>query len=189
MCGCYNGASASDAATAEHASAYVVAHWPREVRLLFSGFEVGVRVQSGGRLSSCQPKSPAAAAFENYEHGPNKSRYSWDPLTPVELLQNTFFQIRACCISTAAARILTLAQCSAIPHDRTLVAVRGVAAAHCRECTDCNGTNRVDPNSGNNRWIAGPARNQTYIVLEDGAAAGATLDDLLCQTPKRASEL
>ena len=149
FCGCYNGASAADAATAEHATAYVTSHWPPNVRLLFSGFEVGVRVQSGGRLSSCQPKSsPTRAAFESYEHGPNKSRFSWDPLT-------------------------------------TLVAVRGVAAAHCRECTDCNGTNRVDPSSGNNQWAAGGASNQSYIVLEDGVAAGKVLDDLLCQTPKR----
>ena len=47
-----------------------------------SGFEVGVAVQSGSSLSSCAPRTnPCRVALENFEGGPNKSRFSWDPLT------------------------------------------------------------------------------------------------------------
>ena len=80
MCGCYNGADEESKETASHASSYVAANWPAP--LVWSGFEVGVAVQSGGRLSSCAPASnPCRAALENFEGGPNKSRFSWDPLT------------------------------------------------------------------------------------------------------------
>ena len=40
-----------------------------------------MRVQSGGRLSTCaNDTNPCRAAFISYEGGPNKSRFSWDPL-------------------------------------------------------------------------------------------------------------
>lgn len=82
MCGCYNSATPQDIHVAASASEYVFSHIPSEVKVIFSGFEVGFRVQSGARLSSCQPKSsPTRAAFENFEGGPNRSRFSWDPLT------------------------------------------------------------------------------------------------------------
>jgi inosine-uridine nucleoside N-ribohydrolase len=84
LCGCYNGASAAAAATASKAAAYVFGdgHLPSAVRVIFSGFNVGVQVQSGGRLSSCAPDTnPCRRAFLDYEGGPNKSRFSWDPLT------------------------------------------------------------------------------------------------------------
>ena len=44
--------------------------------------EIGLAVQSGGALSSCAPATnPCRQAFVDYEGGPNKSRYSWDPLS------------------------------------------------------------------------------------------------------------
>ena len=80
LCGCYNGASSSDAATASAASAYVVANIPENVQVVFSGFEIGIKVQSGGVLSTCAPLSnPCRRAFRDYEHG-DGSRFSWDPL-------------------------------------------------------------------------------------------------------------
>ena len=63
----------------------------------------------------------------------------------------------------------------------TLVAVRGVAAAGCAECTDCDGVNRVDSNTGANAWVGGTPLNQTYLVMKDATFARNTIDDLLCQ--------
>lgn len=82
FCGCAHADEAS-AETAKRASAYVVANWPSSVPVLFSGFEVGVDVQSGGALSDCASPdtSPCARAYVDYEGGPGRSRYSWDPLT------------------------------------------------------------------------------------------------------------
>lgn len=90
---------------ASAASSYVAANWPPSSKIIWSGVEVGLRVQSGGAgfQQACpavaNPKfNPCAAAVINYEHGANKSRFSWDPLT-------------------------------------TLVAVRGAAAGSTAECT------------------------------------------------------
>ena len=124
---------------ASAASSYVAANWPPESKLIWSGGEVGKQVQSGGAgFQKCTKvatdTNPIRAAMISYEHGPNKSRYSWDPLT-------------------------------------TLVAVRGAAAASCSECTDCDGKNVIDPETGENHWVMGPKTNQTYLVLNDGKAA------------------
>lgn len=146
FCGCAHADEAS-AATAAAATAYVTSHMPPEVKIIFSGFEVGVDVKSGGRLTSCAPESnPCRAAMISYM-GPNKGRCSWDPLT-------------------------------------TLVAVRGAANVSCSECTNCDGVNSVDGKTGNNEWVSGPTSNQTYLLIHDIEAAGAAIDDLLCQTPK-----
>mmetsp|Transcript_84479 Transcript_84479/g.273132 ORF Transcript_84479/g.273132 Transcript_84479/m.273132 type:complete len:288 (+) Transcript_84479:90-953(+) len=59
-----------DHQVAVEASAYVVKHMPPEVKIIFSGFEVGVAVQSGAALSSCAPESnPCRRAYINYEGG------------------------------------------------------------------------------------------------------------------------
>ena len=146
---------------ASAASSYVAAHWPSESSIIWSGSEVGVLVQSGGKgfQSRCpsvaDPRTnPCAAAIIAYEGGPNKSRFSWDPLT-------------------------------------TLVAVRSIAGVpSVAACTECNGVNVIDATTGHNRWQrqkkpAGSANsNQTYLVLRDGKAAGDALDELLCQRAK-----
>merc|ERR1712080_459698 len=76
------GGGGQDHKTGAAASGFVFSNIPDSVPILWSGFEVGVRVQSGARLSSCAPESnPCRQAFIDYEHGPNKSRFSWDPLT------------------------------------------------------------------------------------------------------------
>jgi len=80
------GSNPHNHAVASAASSYVAANWPAESKLIWSGFEVGIMVQSGGagfqKCKVADPNTnPAAAAMISYEHGPNKSRYSWDPLT------------------------------------------------------------------------------------------------------------
>ena len=134
------------------ASAYVAAHWPPESAIIWSGFEVGIRVQSGGAgfqqrcPAVADPRyNPCAAAVIAYEGRPDKSRYSWDPLT-------------------------------------TLVAVRSIAGVpSVAACTDCDGANVVDPETGHNHWQPGTASNQTYLVLQNATAASNELDELLCQ--------
>ena len=80
FCGAYNGGK--DHAVASAASAYMVANMPPEVNITYSGFEVGIRVLTGGALSKCSPASnPCRQAFIDYEGGEGKSRFSWDPLT------------------------------------------------------------------------------------------------------------
>ena len=96
------GGGGQDHAVGSAASSYVMAKWPRSVRLLWSGFNVGAPVQSGGRLTTCAPASnPCRQAFID-QMGAGNSRDSWDPLT-------------------------------------TLIAVRGAAAGHMAECTNCDG--------------------------------------------------
>ena len=61
-------------------SAYVVAHLPPELRVLYIGFEVGVSVLTGAALTKCATKSnPCRAAYINYL-GASRGRPSWDPL-------------------------------------------------------------------------------------------------------------
>ena len=63
------------------ASAYVAAKWPRSVRVLWSGFNVGAPVQCGGALTSCAPPAnPCRQAFID-QMGAGNDRDSWDPLT------------------------------------------------------------------------------------------------------------
>ena len=67
--------------TASEAASYVVEHWPKSVPIRFSGFEIGINVQSGGEpLSNMPVDNPCRAAYVNFEGGLNKSRYRWDPL-------------------------------------------------------------------------------------------------------------
>lgn len=152
FCGCAH-ADKPSAATAANATAYVFSHMPPEVKIIFSGFEVGVRVQSGAKLSTCANASnPCRQAMISYEGGTGRSRFSWDPLT-------------------------------------TLVAVRGAVAGSCSECTDCAGHNVVDGSTGNNQWVNGTSTNETYLLLHDAEAAGAAIDELVCQPPKNMPRL
>ena len=81
LCGCAH-ADPISSATASRASSYVVSNWPKSVEIIYNGFNVGLQVQSGAALSTCQnARNPIRAAFINYEGGINKSRFSWDPLT------------------------------------------------------------------------------------------------------------
>ena len=62
----------------------------------------------------------------------------------------------------------------------TLVAVRGPAAAAC-SYSDEGGRNTVDAATGTNKWVDGPPTNQTFLLLHNATAAGAAINELLCQ--------
>ena len=67
------------------ASHYVSENWPTESKILWSGSEVGLRVVTGGpEFQQCEVatnENPVLVALVNYMGGPNKGRFSWDPLT------------------------------------------------------------------------------------------------------------
>ena len=49
---------------------------PSEVEVVFSGFEVGIQVQSGARLSDCaSANNPCRAAYIDYEGGTHKADF------------------------------------------------------------------------------------------------------------------
>lgn len=80
FCAVYNGGGDHSAAAAS--AAFVVAHWPHSVPVIYSGLEVGLRVQTGGVLSRCAPaSSPCRLALTSFAGGPGKGRFSWDPIT------------------------------------------------------------------------------------------------------------
>jgi len=88
FCGCAHADSAS-AATAAASTAYVFSHMPPEVEIVYSGFEIGIQVQSGGRLTDCASQNnPCRQAFIDYG-GRGQSRYSWDPLSTLVAVRGT----------------------------------------------------------------------------------------------------
>eukprot|EP00947_MAST-08B_sp_MAST-8B-sp1_P003962 g3962.t1 len=81
---CGGGSNQHNHLVASAASSYVAANWPTESSIIWSGSEVGFQVQSGGaNYQKCKAAdgSPVKAAMLSFEGGPDKSRYSWDPLT------------------------------------------------------------------------------------------------------------
>lgn len=61
---------------------YVVDKLPAGVELIFSGFEVGVRIETGAVLTTCAPAAnPCRQAYIDFLGGPNRNRMSWDPAT------------------------------------------------------------------------------------------------------------
>ena len=155
MCGCYNGADATSAATAAKASEYVYSHMPSSVKIVFSGFEVGLQVHTGARLEHCATEAnPCRRAFMDYKRdnpeGWNRhGRCSWDPLT-------TLIAVRGASASS-----------------------NGVS-----ECTNCDGVNDVT-DGGHNHWVPGPPSNQSYLILNDAQVAADAIDALLCQPRRR----
>ena len=57
---------------------------------------------------------------------------------------------------------------------------RGPAAAAC-SYSDEGGRNTVDAATGTNKWVDGPPTNQTFLLLHNASAAGAAINELLCQ--------
>ena len=57
---------------------------------------------------------------------------------------------------------------------------RGPAAAAC-SYSDEGGRNTVDAATGTNKWVDGPPTNQTFLLLHNATAAGAAINELLCQ--------
>jgi len=54
---------------------------PESVKMVFSGFEVGIQVNTGAVLTKCARRdNPCRRAYVDYV-GQGENRYSWDPLT------------------------------------------------------------------------------------------------------------
>jgi len=56
------------------AATYAVKHWPTPI--VFSGYEIGVRILTGGRTRDLPPTSPVRRAYELYNG--NRPHKSWD---------------------------------------------------------------------------------------------------------------
>ena len=67
------------------ASYHVSENWPPESKILWSGFEVGIKVLTGGpdfqQCAVATLENPVVVAMIEYMGGPNIGRCSWDPLT------------------------------------------------------------------------------------------------------------
>jgi hypothetical protein len=74
FCAIYNDGG-QDHKVGSAAASFVFANMPPEVKILYSGFDVGVQVHSGGALTECAPTSnPCRAAYISYcEHIPGAS--------------------------------------------------------------------------------------------------------------------
>ena len=82
MAGAYPAGSECNAQGDGSAWAYVVANLPSSVSVFFLGNEVGSRIMTGARLTSCSSSTnPCRQAYIHYLGGPNINRPSWDPLT------------------------------------------------------------------------------------------------------------
>jgi len=57
---------------------YAVNRWPAEVKVVFSGAEIGKPVKTGARLEETSPKNPVRIGYERYFRAPGRSRSSWD---------------------------------------------------------------------------------------------------------------
>ena len=75
------------------AASYVSENWPTESKILWSGSEVGVRVVTGGpEFQNCDVATngnPVLVALVTYMGGPDKGRFSWDPLTTLIAVRGT----------------------------------------------------------------------------------------------------
>ena len=68
-------------AECEGSAKAAVENMPSNVKMIFSGFEVGNKVMSGGALTSCgEETNPCRRAYIDY-CGNGVNRPSWDPLT------------------------------------------------------------------------------------------------------------
>ena len=76
---CGGGRNPHNQRVAAAASSYVASHWPASSRIIWSGFEVGLQVQSGGagfqRCDVARAHDPVTAAMVSYEGGANRSRW------------------------------------------------------------------------------------------------------------------
>ena len=119
----------------------------------------GLEFQKCAVAEACKTKpwteqcDPCAAALITYEKAPDKSRFSWDPLT-------TLVAVRG----AAAGSTTECTGCDTV-----------------KGC--CDGYNTIDAANGNNTWIVGPKTNQTFLILDDAEKAGAAIDELLCRAP------
>ncbi|KAL7907278.1 inosine-uridine preferring nucleoside hydrolase domain-containing protein [Trichoderma velutinum] len=63
-------------------TAYVVQHWPKNVNITYSGYELGGDILSGQNLvHRLPPDSPVLSAYQWYVGRGSTIRSSWDPIT------------------------------------------------------------------------------------------------------------
>lgn len=63
-------------------TAYVLKNWPKSVPITYSGFELGIDINSGQGLEmNTPPDSPILAAYQWYVGRGSTVRPSWDPIT------------------------------------------------------------------------------------------------------------
>ena len=152
FCGAFHGGL--DHAAAAAASQYVVSHLPSEVKVVYSGFEVGYNVQAGSPLAKCASlANPCRQAFIDYL-GPGRDHMSWDPLTTL-----------------AAVRGPAAVGCSECD-----------AAADCNgvNSVDGGGNNTWHRSATS---ASAPRTNQTYLLLHNASKAASAINELLCQPP------
>ena len=149
----------------------------------------------------------------NYEGGPDKSRFSWDPLTTLVAVRTIrgVPSVAACTDCDGINTIdpatgnnsapLETADTRRPSHPCRHGARHAALARHVaqnapaatprrrsrtpsrRRARSARSANSCDPLVTD--WVAGPPSNQTYLVLRNATAAGEALDQLLCQFPKR----
>lgn len=122
-------------------TAYVVKHWPEDVPVTYSGFELGGNIFSGQNLiEHSPPDSPILAAYQWYVGRCETVRESWDPLTTLYgILGMTGFE------------------------------KLGVKAP--LEFGNTNGHNSITSSNGSNAWINDSSvANQHYLRLAEGVS-------------------
>eukprot|EP00656_Telonema_subtile_P011610 TRINITY_DN15751_c0_g1_i1.p1 TRINITY_DN15751_c0_g1~~TRINITY_DN15751_c0_g1_i1.p1 ORF type:complete len:405 (+),score=54.92 TRINITY_DN15751_c0_g1_i1:146-1360(+) len=137
-------------------TAYVLEHWPGTVPIVFSGFELGVRVLTGSGLrtgvnclSGNKSLNPCALAlYDQDKSQPSLTHPSWDSVT-------------------------------------SLYAVRGASEQGWYSFVT-NGHNTANATDGANAWMAPATGLQSYMVLNESFGVGPieeTIDGLLCALP------
>lgn len=65
-------------------TAYILANWPKNVSMTFSGYELGGDVYTGENLAQISPpNSPILSAYQWYVGRGSALRPSWDPITTI----------------------------------------------------------------------------------------------------------
>lgn len=62
-------------------TAYALKHWPHNVSITFSGYELGANVYTGKGLENAPADSPILAAYQWYVGRGSTMREAWDPIT------------------------------------------------------------------------------------------------------------
>jgi hypothetical protein len=117
-------------------SAYVAEHWPSEVPMVFSGFELGARIHTGTRLLEGQdcpasvPANPCRRAFADFSAVTNTTwRQSWDSVTSLFAVRGP----QAFEISQAGRNIVNATDGSDV---WSMDAAGGRQSYRCRHCKD-----------------------------------------------------
>ncbi|MDR1154925.1 MAG: nucleoside hydrolase [Bacteroidales bacterium] len=73
---------------------YVTEHWPDEIPVIFSGYEIGERIISGKKYKTQLPECPLRSALENAYDAINQGRESWDETAVIYAVRGSSYQGR-----------------------------------------------------------------------------------------------